>query len=143
MTSPQELLPHRPPAIVLSELREMDDEGCLALARVDDCGPYLDADGSLPAWVGLEMMAQAAAAYSGRRNTLSGRPVRVGYLLGSRSFTAVASAFPAGTELEVEVRVVFLDPDGPSAFRCEIRQSGATVAQATLKAIEPPDPPNP
>ena len=140
---PRDVLPHRPPSIVLSELLELGDEGCLALVRVDDCGPYLDADGSLPAWVGLELMAQAAAAFSGRRNTLSGRPVRVGYLLGTRGYTAAAPAFPAGTELEVEIRVIFLDPDGVSAFRCELRRSGAIVAQATLKAIEAPDPPTP
>ncbi|HJU84449.1 MAG TPA: hypothetical protein VJ600_09580 [Holophagaceae bacterium] len=137
MTPLTELLPHRAPAIVLTELREIGEEGCLALARVEPGAWYLDADGAMPAWVGLEMMAQAASAFSGHRNTLSGRPVRVGYLLGTRSFTAAAPAFPAGTELEVEVRVIFMDPGGPSAFRCEIRHTGTVVAQATLKAIEP------
>ncbi|HJW09405.1 MAG TPA: hypothetical protein VJ483_07190 [Holophagaceae bacterium] len=132
------LLPHRAPSILLSEMREITAEGCLALARVEADARYLDARGELPAWVGLELMAQAASAFSGHRNTLSGRPVRVGYLLGTRSFTSAAPSFPIGAELEVEVRVIFLDDSGPSAFRCEIRRSGAVVAQATLKAIEVP-----
>ncbi len=132
------LLPHRGPAIVLDGLKELWEDGCLAVAQVREGVWYLDAAGLMPAWVGLEMMAQAASAFSGHRNALSGRPVRVGYLLGTRSFTATGPAFPVGTVLEIEVRVLFLDESGPSAFRCELRRSGQTVATATLKAIELP-----
>ncbi|HET8900418.1 MAG TPA: hypothetical protein VFM84_00650 [Holophagaceae bacterium] len=130
------LLPHRGPAIVLDGLMELAEDGCIAVARVREGAWYLDGKGLMPAWVGLEMMAQAASAFSGHRNTLSGRPVRMGYLLGTRSFTATGPAFPVGTVLEIEVRVLFLDESGPSAFRCEIRHAGQCVATATLKAIE-------
>lgn len=133
------LLPHRGPAILLDGLSEVFEDGCIARAQVREDARLLDDRGELPAWVGLELMAQAAAAFSGHRNTLSGRPVRVGYLLGTRSFTAAGPAFPVGTELEIEARVLFLDDAGPSAFRCEIRRAGQTVATATLKAIEPHD----
>lgn len=138
MTELESLLPHRPPAIVLDGLREISEEGCIAMARVQPGAWYLDEQGRMPAWVGLEMMAQAASAFSGHRNTLSGRPVRVGYLLGTRAFSSTVPSFPVGAELEVEVQVIFLDPSGPSAFRCELRHAGITVARATLKAIEPP-----
>lgn len=132
------LLPHRHPAIVLTGLKEVWDDGCLASAIVGEGLFCLNAEGHMPAWAGLELMAQAASAFSGHRNTLSGRPVRVGYLLGTQRFTATAPAFPPGTELEIEVRVLFLDESGPSAFRCELRHEGAPVATATLKAIEAP-----
>jgi predicted hotdog family 3-hydroxylacyl-ACP dehydratase len=132
------LLPHRGSAIVLDRLLSLDEEGCTAQARVRADCPFLNASGDLPAWVGLEMMAQAASAFSGWRNTLSGRPVRVGYLLGTRSFDATEPAFPVGTDLEVEVKVIFLDESGPSAFRCELRRAGLPVARATLKALEVP-----
>lgn len=138
MIEVQSLLPHRPPSIVLTGIRELSEEGCIALARVEPGAWYLNADGHMPAWVGLEMMAQAASAFSGHRNALSGRPIRVGYLLGTRAFSATVPAFPVGTELEVEVQVIFLDASGPSAFQCELRQSGTCVARATLKAIEAP-----
>ena len=134
----EEILPHRGLAILLDGMKEIGPEGCVATHRVKAGDRYLDADGNLPAWVGLELMALAASAFSGHRNTLSGRPVRVGYLLGTRSFTAAVPAFPVGTELEIEVRVLFLDDSGPSAFRCEIRREGQPMASATLKAIENP-----
>lgn len=132
------LLPHHGPAILLEGLKEILEDGCIALAQVREGAWYLDSEGRMPAWMGLELMAQAASAFSGHRNTLSDRPIRVGYLLGTRSFTATGPAFPVGTILEIEVRVLFLDESGPSAFRCEIRHVGQTVATATLKAIEVP-----
>ncbi len=132
------LLPHRHPAIVLSGLKEIWEDGCLAIATVGEGLCCVDAGGQMPAWAGLELMAQTASAFSGHRNTLSGRPIRVGYLLGTRAFTASVPTFPPGTELEIEVRVLFLDESGPSAFRCELRRAGAPVATATLKAIEAP-----
>ena len=138
MSDPEGLLPHRGPAILLDGIRVVDSERCVAFHRVEAGGRYLDAEGRLPAWVGLELMALTAAAFSGHRHTLSGRPVQVGYLLGTRSFSATVPAFPVGTELEVEARVLFLDASGPSAFRCEIRRDGHPVAAATLKAIEAP-----
>jgi predicted hotdog family 3-hydroxylacyl-ACP dehydratase len=133
-----QLLPHRGPAILVDRLLALDAEGCRVAAQVRPGARYLDAQGELPAWVGLELMAQACSAFSGWRNTLSGRPIRVGYLLGTRSFDATEPAFPVGTELEVEVKVIFLDETGPSAFRCELRREGIRVAHATLKAIEVP-----
>jgi predicted hotdog family 3-hydroxylacyl-ACP dehydratase len=134
----EELLPHRAPAIVLDLLREVAEEGCVAEYQVPADCRYLDEEGQLPGWVSLEIMAQAASAFSGHRNLLSGRPVRVGYLLGARSVPVTRPSFPVGAVLEVEVRVLFLDEEGPSAFRCELRHQGECVAHATLKAIEIP-----
>ncbi len=133
-----DLLPHRAPAIVLDRLREITGEGCIAEYSVPPSDRYLDEQGQLPGWVSVEIMAQAASAFSGHRNLLSGRPIRVGYLLGARSVPVSKPAFPVGAMLEVEVRVIFLDEEGPSAFRCELRYQGECVAHATLKAIEIP-----
>ena len=138
MSGPKTFLPHRDGAVLLDEIRLADGDRCVAIHRVKAGALHLDAAGHLPAWVGLELMALTAAASSGRRNLLAGRPVRVGYLLGTRSFAALEPAFPVGTELEIEARVRFLDESGPSAFDCEIRRGGILVATATLKAIELP-----
>lgn len=138
MNAPGALLPHRGPAVLLEAIQELDGERCVATHRIKADDRYLDAENRLTAWVGLELMALTASAFSGHRNTLSGRPVRVGYLLGTRSFAALEPAFPVGTELEIEARVRFLDESGPSAFDCEIRRGGILVATATLKAIELP-----
>lgn len=99
---------------------------------------YLQPDGTTPAWVGLEWMAQAASAFSGHRHRLAGREPRIGFLLGTRSFEALVPAFPAGVELEVEAEAIFLDDSGLGAFTCVVRRSGEILARARLKAIETP-----
>ena len=124
--------------MLLDRILEISAARCVALVKVEPGGWYLQADGSAPAWLGLEWMAQAASAFSGHRHRLAGRPPRIGFLLGTRSYEALVPSFPAGAELEVEAEAVFLDDSGLAAFTCAVRQSGETLARARLKAIELP-----
>lgn len=133
-----ELLSHRPPALLLERILDLSPRRCVALVRVEPDAWYLQADGTAPAWVGLEWMAQAASAFSGHRHRLAGRAPRIGLLLGTRSYEALVPSFPVGTELEVEAEAIFLDDAGLSAFTCAVRHSGETLARARLKAIEAP-----
>lgn len=134
----QDLVPHRAPALLLDRILEVSTTRCVALARVEAGAWYLQAGGSAPAWLGLEWMAQAASALSGYRHRLAGQAPRIGFLLGTRSYEALVLSFPLGAELEVEAEVLFLDENGASAFTCEVRHSGGTLARARLKAIELP-----
>ena len=133
-----DLLPHRAPSLLLDRILELSPTRCVALVRVEPGAWYLQADGTAPAWVGLEWMAQAASAFSGHRHRLAGRAPRIGFLLGTRSYEVLVASFLVGTELEVEAEAIYLDETGLSAFTCEVRHSGETVARARLKAIETP-----
>ncbi|WP_257312820.1 ApeP family dehydratase [Geothrix fuzhouensis] len=136
--TPETLLPHRGPSLLLDRILERSDEHCLARVRVAPGAWYLDERGEAPAWVALEWMAQAASAFSGSRHLRAGRAPRVGFLLGTRRFETVVPAFPVGTEFEVEARLIFIDDLGPSAFACLVRDGADILARATLKAIEVP-----
>ncbi len=133
-----DLILHRGPSLLLDRILDLSSTRCLAQVRVAPGAWYLQADGTAPAWVGLEWMAQAASAFSGHRHRLAGREPRIGFLLGTRSYEALVPSFPVGAELEVEATVFFLDDAGPSAFTCEVRHKGETLARARLKAIETP-----
>lgn len=133
-----DLILHRGPSVLLDQILELSPTRCLATVRLRPEGWYLQADGTAPAWVGLEWMAQAAAAFSGHRHRAAGREPRIGFLLGTRAFEALVPSFPVGLELEVEAEVLFLDDSGPGAFTCEVRHKGETLARARLKAIETP-----
>lgn len=132
-----DLLPHRPPMLLLESIQETTEEKCVAQARVDPTAWYAEGDGSMPGWFGIELMAQASAAYSWSRKRLLGMPPGIGYLLGTQSYQSRVAKFPAGAVLEVEARLHFLDESGLSAFTCEIRHLGQQVACATLKTFEP------
>ncbi|WP_257307149.1 hypothetical protein [Geothrix campi] len=136
--SPEALLPHRGPSLLLRRILEISDEHCLARVRVEPGAWYLDERGCAPAWLALEWMAQAASAFSGNRHLQAGGAPRIGFLLGSRRFETTVPVFPVGSEFEVEAKLIFLDEAGPSAFACRVGNGAETLARATLKAIEVP-----
>ncbi len=133
-----DLILHRGPSMLLDRILDASTTRCLASVRLEPGAWYLQADGTVPAWVGLEWMAQAAAAFSGHRHREAGREPRIGFLLGTRGYEALVPSFPLGADLEVEAEVLFLDDSGPGAFTCEVRHKGETLARARLKAIETP-----
>jgi predicted hotdog family 3-hydroxylacyl-ACP dehydratase len=118
------LVPHRPPMLLLDGA----DAGG-AFLTVDPGAWYAGPGGAMPGWIGLEVMAQAVAAFQGR----GGAPRR-GYLVGTRSYRSAAS-FPAGALLRVRVGVTDEDPSGLATFACEILLDGETAASAILMVI--------
>lgn len=136
--APVRLLPHRPPFLLLDDIQEATAEGCRASMQVAEGAWYLQEDGTLPGWFGLELMAQTIGAYSGNLRRSAGEEPRVGFLLGTRSYVCEQPSFPAGSRLEVEVRMRFADPAGLGAFDCRLACDGRWVAHGTLKVYEEP-----
>jgi len=128
------LVPHRAPMLLIGSVLCAGAEHCTTLTRVDPAAWYADQGGAMPAWFGLELMAQTVAAHSGGQR--QGPAAGFGYLLGTREYRSSVASFPAGDLLEVSVRLVYADPMGLRAFDCELRREGALLASATLKVIE-------
>jgi predicted hotdog family 3-hydroxylacyl-ACP dehydratase len=80
-------VPHRGAMNLLDTVAHCDDHAIEARVRVPADGLFLGADG-VPAWVGIEYMAQAVAAWSGARARAGGGSPRIGYLLGCRRYEA-------------------------------------------------------
>lgn len=141
-----ELLAHRDTMLLLDRVLESGPAGIRVAASVDSEAWYADADGAMPAWIGLELMAQAIAALVGLNAREKGLPPKQGLLLGTRGFTARVPAFARGAHLVVAASEVFQEENGLAAFDARIErldketeQAGETVAEATLKVFEPAD----
>ena len=130
-----ELLPHRPPLLLIATLEEATDESCITHVHVDPGAWYAGPDGAMPAWFGLELMAQSAAALGGFRNKSTNKPGSA-YLLGTRRYECTTPIFPGDAVLEVEAKLDYADVFGQSAFICEIRLGETVVASATLRVVE-------
>ncbi len=131
-----EVLPHAPPMVLLDEVIAFDAEAVLAAVTIGSDHPFATAEG-VPVHVGIELMAQACGAYAGVRALADGEPVRLGYLLGTRSFHAVRDWLRPGERLEVSATVVFRD-DGMGVFDCRIiAADGGVVAEARLNLFQP------
>ena len=89
--------------------------------------PFLDSAGNLPAWFGLEIMAQtvgvsaasqAASGEAGKNNEASTGSTQ-GMLLGTQRFTTEVPVFPAGAELFCEATLA--QSSGPlHSYACTI-----------------------
>jgi predicted hotdog family 3-hydroxylacyl-ACP dehydratase len=131
-------VPHRGPMNLLDDVEHCDDHAIVARVRVPAGGLFHGADG-VPAWVGIEYMAQAVAAWSGARARAGGGSPRIGYLLGSRRYEAAVPAFGVGAELRVFASCELMSDNGLGMFDCRIEQDGRVLASARLSVFEPPD----
>ena len=130
-------VPHRGAMSLLDTVEHCDDEGIVARVRVPADGLFDGADG-VPAWVGIEYMAQAVAAWSGARARAAGGSPRIGYLLGSRRYEAAVPAFEAGAVLQVLAQCELTGGNGLGMFVCRIEQDGRVLANGRLSVFEPP-----
>lgn len=132
------LLPHAGEMLLLDAVLEHGPAHVLCNRRVPVHGLLHDTGGALPAWTGVELMAQAIAAWAGCQAREAGEPVRLGFLLGTRRYVCNVTAFAPGSELRIEARRDFHDGNGMGLFACRIEAPGMW-AQAQLAVFSPPD----
>ncbi len=130
----EDLLPHRPPMVLLDEI-----------VSVDEANRSIEATATIKSewsqnWSAIELMAQAAAALAGVFDRVSGLdgPARPGLLLGTRRITFFAPSFEVGRTYTVTAKDVFSDAESAS-FECTVRDGESVLASATLNAYRPTD----
>jgi predicted hotdog family 3-hydroxylacyl-ACP dehydratase len=132
-----ELLPHAGDMILIDTILSFDDEQIFTRLTVKPDGLFNLPDGSLPAWLGVELMAQSVAAFAGCHARLKGNPVELGFLLGTRKFECNVEAFPVGSELTIHGIRSLEDDNGMGVFECHINAPGIE-ATARLNVFRPP-----
>ncbi|MBU3055160.1 hotdog family protein [Pseudomonas indica] len=133
-----ELLPHAGDMILLDAVERFGDEDVETRATVRPGGLFNREDGSLPAWVGVELMAQSVAAYAGCQARVRGEPVELGFLLGTRSYQCNVEAFVAGADLHIHATRSLQDDNGMGVFECRLSGPGIE-AFARLNVFRPPE----
>jgi predicted hotdog family 3-hydroxylacyl-ACP dehydratase len=135
-------VPHRGAMRLLDRLIEASPEHAVAEVRVPVDGLFVRevaGRSHVPAWVGLEYMAQTISAWSGARAGREGLQPRLGFLLGTRRYKASVAEFPCGALLRVEARHEFISDNGLGMFDCNIVLDGVEVATARVSIYEPAD----
>jgi predicted hotdog family 3-hydroxylacyl-ACP dehydratase len=133
----RELVPHRPPMLLLDEVVAFDGATATCAVTVRSDAPFAE-DGRMPAWVALEYCAQCVAAFAGLRARGEGRPPRLGLLVAARDLTLDVDSFAAGERLIVVARLVFGEVR-VGRFECEVTRAGTVVAKASLSVYQPED----
>jgi predicted hotdog family 3-hydroxylacyl-ACP dehydratase len=133
-----ELVPHAGNMILLDEVLSCTDEDIETRLQVQPGGLLNQADGSLPAWVGVEIMAQSVAAFAGCHARQAGLPVELGFLLGTRRYQCNVEAFALGSELRIVATRSLQDDSGMGVFECHLDGPGIH-AEARLNVFRPPE----
>jgi predicted hotdog family 3-hydroxylacyl-ACP dehydratase len=141
MTLPdvRELVPHAGPMVLLDRVVSAGDDTLCAEVAIGPQTLFCDGVG-VGAWVGIEYMAQAVAAFAGYEARQRGEPVRVGFLLGSRRYECTRPEFAIGSKLHVHVQRTLQGENGLGAFECRIEdesETGVALATATVTVFQP------
>ncbi len=131
-----ELIPHTGDMVLLDRIVDYDDMGLTAELAVRGDGLLGGDDQTVPAWGGIEYMAQTVAAYVGMKERQANEPIRMGFLLGTRRYSSNVAAFKVGSMLTIRVKKIIQD-DGLGVFDCRIQGEGVEVT-ANLNVYQPP-----
>ncbi len=130
-----DLLPHSGKMVLLDRIIGFGDNFLIAELRVRDDG-LLGDDQAVPAWAGIEYMAQAVAAYAGINAKRAGEPIKLGFLLGTRRYNSNVAAFRVGTLLTIRAELMFQD-ENLGVFDCSIQGADIEV-YANLNVYQSP-----
>ncbi|MFC7297328.1 3-hydroxylacyl-ACP dehydratase [Herminiimonas aquatilis] len=134
------LVPHSGTMVLLDTLVAVGEESLCAEVVISPDTLFSDAHG-VGAWIGVEYMAQAVAAFAGYEALSRGEPVKVGFLLGSRRYECRHPQFAIGSKLHIHVHRALQGENGLGAFSCHIddanEPSAAPLATATITVFQP------
>lgn len=129
------LLPHRGTMLLLSEVLVLSETHALAASDSAIQSWYATETGAMPAWIGIELMAQAVAAHVGWCKMEKALPTAQGVLLGTRRYQTEVSEFSG--PLVIEAKLVLMGDDGMGAYECTISSPTQCLATAVVKVFEP------
>jgi len=135
----EDVVPHRGAMLFVDKLLAADKDSVAVSATVR-LGQLFTADAGLPAWVGVELMAQAIAAWAGWQARQRGERVKLGFLLGTRRYEASCEHFAIGALLRIEAHCELFGDNGLGMFSCRILEGDAVLATANLSVFEPANP---
>lgn len=128
-----ELLPHRPPMLLINELVSVDSTLAKARVLIDTETAFFEPGLGVPSWIGLEYMGQTAALIAGYQLKMGLAEPHLGFLLGTRRFVAQCACYCANRWLEISCHEQAIVGDSLANFDCAIRYDGESECLASAK----------
>ena len=127
---------HREPMLFLDRLVDIGAEHacCEWLMRRDF--EFGVAGLGVPAYMGIEFMAQCVAVHAGARARVRGFVPPLGFLLGTRHYTCAVPYFEPGVIYQAACEELVRDSQGMGSFSCRISAGDEVLAEANLAVLE-------
>lgn len=131
-----DVIPHAKPMSLLDEIVNYDGAELEAGLTIREDSIFFDGK-AVPAWVGIEYMGQAVAAFAGVGARVKNKPIKIGFLVSSRRYKSNCSGFPLGAYLRVKAKPITDNETGLRVFECSI--SGENISVSTNLNVFIPD----
>ena len=135
-----ELIPHRPPMLLINKILSLSDKTSSAEVIIDDQTPFYETNLGVPAAIGIELMGQTAALIAGHQALQNPKDAKLGFLLGTRKYQSSVAYFKENSMLEVKCIEGAMVGETLASFNCEIRykNSPEIIASASLSVLRKP-----
>jgi predicted hotdog family 3-hydroxylacyl-ACP dehydratase len=120
--------------IFIDRIAEAGEDFLRAIITIREGIPFFEASRGVPAWVGLEYMAQSIAALAGIRARRDGKAIPLGLIIGCRKYTCSTATFAPGTIIESYIKELASEADGLGSFDCTLA-APRIVASARLSVF--------
>lgn len=130
----RELLPHRPPMLLVDRLVEATPDGVVCEVSICPDSVYSTSNG-VPNVVVLECMAQAVGVFVGLSSRHEGKPIRDGYLVGVNNAQFNVDGFAIGAKLRISAKRIWGNVPFAS-FECKTTVDDIEAASATLNVYQ-------
>ncbi len=135
-----ELLPHEKPLLLLDGVQSYGAEHAEVYVDNGSMSMFSEEDGRVPAWVGIEYMAQAIGVFAGIYLKKKGKQPQIGFLLGTRKYESFITHFEPNTRIYINAVREYHSEDNLVQFACTIKHGDRLLAKADIKAIQPENP---
>lgn len=129
------ILPHKPPMLLIDSLVLVEDEQAVVTSRFDKNCILAGTSGEIDGVAYAELVAQAYAAFKGYQLAEAGEDIKEGYLVGIRKMKVLGKAF-VGDSLTVKVTTVGL-LQGFAVVDGIVAHESMTLAEVRLKLYVP------
>jgi predicted hotdog family 3-hydroxylacyl-ACP dehydratase len=130
-----ELVPHSGKMSLLTRISDYGDDWLEAEVDIDASSMFVEEQG-VPAWVGVEYMAQTVAAFAGLQEKALGQHPKLGFLLGTRRYNVNVEWFPLGVTLTIRVVREMVAENGLHVFQTMLEANQISAA-ASLNVFQP------
>lgn len=133
----EQLLPHDKPMILVDRAIDIQVDSIHCQVEIDEHIPFFNYDTkTVPAYVGIEFMAQSIAAWSGYHALIQYQQPPIGFLLGSRRYSSDIEAFTQGQQIDIYAEKI-MENDGMAVFSARMEWQERTIATCQLNVYVP------
>jgi len=126
--------------ILIGGLKEYTNDSAVCWLDITENSAFFQPENQgVPAYIGIEYMAQSIAAFAGANALENGEEIKVGFLLGSRKYEQSQNYFPSGSHLEVNIVELHKEDSGLGVYSCKITCEDKVVANAQVNVFLPED----